>query len=40
MVAHVLASHSEGSQSTIWIEEPPNYIKGVLSDDVTLFPNQ
>jgi ribonuclease HI len=40
MVAHVLASHSEGSQSTIWIEKPPNYIKGVLSDDVTLFPNQ
>jgi hypothetical protein len=24
MAAHVLASHSEGAQSIVWIEEPPD----------------
>jgi hypothetical protein len=39
MAAHVLASRSEGSQSIVWIEEPPDYLVGVLADDVSVIPN-
>jgi ribonuclease HI len=35
-VADSLASNSEGSQSIVWVEEPPDYIKCLLADDVTI----
>ena len=31
MVAHVLASHSEGPLSIVWQEEPPDFIGAVLA---------
>jgi hypothetical protein len=37
-VAHVLANHSEGPQSIVWIEEPPDYLFDVLADDVSMIP--
>jgi hypothetical protein len=36
MVAHVLASHLEGSQSIVWIKKPPDYLVGVLADNVSM----
>jgi hypothetical protein len=38
-VEHVLASHSEGSQSIVWIEEPPDYFVGILADEVYVISN-
>ncbi|KAK1615246.1 hypothetical protein QYE76_020763 [Lolium multiflorum] len=35
-VADLLARNSEGSQSVVWVEEPPDYIKCFLADDVTI----
>jgi hypothetical protein len=38
--AHVLATKEEGSQSVMWLEEPPDFILHVLADDVSVMPNQ
>jgi hypothetical protein len=35
-VAHFLACKAEGPHS-VWIEDPPNFILGLLANDVTLF---
>jgi hypothetical protein len=37
--AHILASRSEGSQSIVWIEDPPDFIIDVITDDVALLAN-
>ena len=34
--AHLLASHSESSVSSVWHEEPPDYLVNTLADDVTV----
>jgi hypothetical protein len=36
---NILASRSEGSQSIVWIEDPPDFIMDVITDDVALLPN-
>jgi hypothetical protein len=38
-VAHCLASRAEGSQSVVWHEDPPDFIVGLLANDVNLFVN-
>ena len=35
-VAHVLASKAEGSLSSVWHEDPPDFIRGLLVNDITL----
>jgi hypothetical protein len=34
----VLATKVEGSQSVVWLEEPPDFILHVLADDVSVMP--
>jgi hypothetical protein len=38
-VAHTLACKAEGPQSISWLEDPPDYIIGLIEDDVTIFDN-
>jgi hypothetical protein len=40
VAAHMLATRAEGSQSVVWLEEPPDFILHVLADDVSVMPNQ
>jgi hypothetical protein len=39
-VAHTLASRAEGPQPAVWFEDPPDFLVGLLTDDVTIFINQ
>jgi hypothetical protein len=39
VVAHTLASRV-GPQLSVWLEDPPDFIGGLLADDVSLFINQ
>jgi hypothetical protein len=36
MVAHALARHSEGPESIVWLDDPPDFIFSVLANDVTV----
>ena len=36
LVAHMLASKAEDSMSTVWHEDPPDFIRDLLVNDVTL----
>ena len=36
-VAHTLAANAVGTMFTVWHEDPPDFIRGFLSDDVSLF---
>ena len=38
-VAHELASKGMGSFSTVWQEDPPDFIRVLLVNDVSLFEN-
>ena len=40
MAAHVLASHSEGPLSIVWQDEPPDFLIGVIANDVSLLSNE
>jgi hypothetical protein len=39
VAAHTLASQSEGTQSIVWIEDPPDYITSILANDVSVMAN-
>jgi hypothetical protein len=36
-VAHMLACKAEGPQSIVWLEDPPDFLTELLTDDVTIF---
>ena len=36
MAAHVLASRSEGNQSTVWLDDPPDFLFHVLANDASV----
>jgi acyl-coenzyme A synthetase/AMP-(fatty) acid ligase len=36
LAAHLLARNSVGDVSTVWHEDPPNFIVSVLANDVTI----
>ena len=36
LAAHALARHTEGSVSTVWHEEPPDFLVSILVNDVTI----
>ena len=36
MAAHVLARYSEGPESIVWLDDPPDFISSVLTNDVTI----
>ena len=35
--AHTLASKAEGTQFTMWHEEPPDFLLAIIMDDVSVF---
>ena len=39
MAAHVLASRSEGNQSIVWLDDPPDFLMHVLANDVSVIRN-
>jgi hypothetical protein len=39
VIAHALASRANGTQTTMWQEEPPDFIAELLANDVTIFDN-
>jgi ribonuclease HI len=39
-VAHTLASKAVGSQSIVWLDDPPDFLIEILANDVTIFDDQ